>query len=140
MYCIFPLRYWLCFKWRWLNQRPLYLYTDKRSIHYSSISEVFCHQRVIFLHCRYKWFNFNILRNSLFNINKQNILFHCYKKHLKWGDEVMKKVSPIIQCSMALSCFANYLFVTNRVQRFFQSSMTHLGEHTSKSIDHFAVC
>ena len=31
-------------------------------------------------------------------INK--IFFHCYKKHLKWGDEVMKKVSPIIKCSL----------------------------------------
>ena len=42
-----------------------------------------------------------LLRNSLFNSNKQNNYFHCYKKHLKWGDEVMKvlkKVSPIIQC------------------------------------------
>ena len=34
----------------------------------------------------------------MFNINnKKN---HCFKKHLKEGDEVMKKVCPIIQCSM----------------------------------------
>ena len=41
-----------------------------------------------------------LLRNSLFNNYKQK--FHCYKKHLKWGDKFMKKVSPIIQCSMHL--------------------------------------
>ena len=49
------------------------------------------------------------LRNGLHNINKQNNF--CYKKqvvysglwfmqHLKWGDEVMKRVFPRIQCSM----------------------------------------
>ena len=27
-----------------------------------------------------------------------NIFFHCYKKHLKWRDKLMKNVSPIIQC------------------------------------------
>ena len=29
-----------------------------------------------------------------------NIFFLCYKKHLKWGDDAKKKVSPIIKCSM----------------------------------------
>ena len=114
------------------------VYSDRLSIHYPPISDAFdnieyffCIKQMIQL-----WHYWEIACSI--TINK--IIFHCYKKHLKWGDEVMKKVSPIIQCSMALSCFANYLFVTNRVQRFFQSSMTHLGEHTSKSIDHFAVC
>ena len=44
-------------------------------------------------------------RNSLFNINKQNICFHCCKKLLKWEDEVKKRVSPIIQCSMTVQLF-----------------------------------
>ena len=41
-----------------------------------------------------------LLRNSLFNIIKQNIIILIVVKAPKMGDEVMKKVSPIIQCSM----------------------------------------
>ena len=40
-----------------------------------------------------------LLRNSLFHINKQNI-FAIVKKAPKMGDDVMKRVSEIIQCSM----------------------------------------
>ena len=64
-----------------------------------------CEQRVFFYITQ-----MTKLRNGLHNINKQNNF--CYKKqvvysglwfmqHLKWGDEVMKRVSPRIQCSMA---------------------------------------
>ena len=58
-----------------------------------------CQQRILFLHYTYKWLNFDINYweiGSLLNINKQNIFFLCHKKHLKWGDEVMKRFSPII--------------------------------------------
>ena len=43
-------------------------------------------------------------------INK--IVFHCYKKHLKWGDEVMKEVSLIIKCSMHYFIKAQILNLT----------------------------
>ena len=36
----------------------------------------------------------------LFHFNEQNIFCHCCKKHMKWGDEVMKRISPIIRFSM----------------------------------------
>ena len=41
-----------------------------------------------------------LLMTSLFHFNKPNYFSHCYKKHLKCEDEVMKRVSPIIQCSI----------------------------------------
>ena len=40
-----------------------------------------------------------LLRNGLFNINKQNIVFIVIKPP-KGGDKVMKRVSQNIQCSM----------------------------------------
>ena len=55
---------------------------------------------IFFLHYT-KDITLTFLRNSLFLNNKQNIFFHCYKKHLRWGgDKLIKKVSPIVQCSM----------------------------------------
>ena len=66
--------------------------------HYPPISDAF-DNRIFFLYYTNDS-TLTLLRNSLFNINKQHIFFHCYKKHLKWGDDAEKKVSPIIQCSM----------------------------------------
>ena len=71
---------------------------DRLSLHYPPISDAF-DNREIFLH-KTNYSTLTLLRNSLFNNNKQIIFFHCYKKNLIGGDEVMKKVSPIIQCSM----------------------------------------
>ena len=76
------------------------VYSDRLSLHYPPISDVF--DRVFFVHYTNDS-TLTLLRNSLFNNNKQNIFFHCYKKHLKWGDDPKKKVSPIIQCSMIKS-------------------------------------
>ena len=59
--------------------------------------------RVFFIHYTNDT-TLTLLRNSLFNKNKNNILFNCYIKHLKLEDEVMKKVSPIIQCSIHYQC------------------------------------
>ena len=41
-------------------------------------------RKSIFLHYKNDS-TLTLLRNSMFNINKQNMFFHCYKKHLKWG-------------------------------------------------------
>ena len=48
-------------------------------------------------------------------MNKKN--FHCYKKYLKWGDEVMKKVSPIIKCPMLSGTFGDVTAKGNSVRR-----------------------
>ena len=41
--------------------------------------------------------------NGLFHINKQNTFVAVIEStYLKWGDKVMKIVSPIIQCSMLI--------------------------------------
>ena len=72
------------------------VYSDRLLLHYPPISDAFdnienffCIKRMIQL-----WHYWEIACS----ITKK--IFHCYKKHLKWGDEVMKKVSLIIQCSM----------------------------------------
>ena len=44
-----------------------------------------------------RWSTVTLFRNSLFNINKH---FFIVKKASKMGDEVMKRVSPIMQCFM----------------------------------------
>ena len=67
-----------------MNKSETTLYSDRLSIHYPPISDAF-DNRVFFLHYTNDS-TLTLLRNSLLNINK-----HCYKKHLKWGDEVMKK-------------------------------------------------
>ena len=41
-----------------------------------------------------------LLRNSLFNINKHNIFVIVIKAPKMGGEEVMNRVSLIIQCSM----------------------------------------
>ena len=41
-----------------------------------------------------------MMMKCLFHFNEQNIFCHYCKKHMKWGDEVMKRISPIIRCSM----------------------------------------
>ena len=51
--------------------------------HYPPISDAF-DNRIFFLYYTNDS-TLTLLRNSLFNINKQHIFFHCYKKHLKWG-------------------------------------------------------
>ena len=69
--------------------------------------------RIFFLHYANDS-TLTLLRNSLFKNNKQNNFFHCFKKHLKWGDEAMKKVSPIIQCSMTKSLLMTMIFNSNQ--------------------------
>ena len=48
----------------------------------------------------------HLLTNSLIHIDKQNIfVIVTYKNHLNWGrNEVMERISPIIQCCMAGDC------------------------------------
>ena len=86
-----------------LIQRPLY---TRKGFQYIIPPFLMCLMtQNIFLHFTNDS-TLTLLRNSLFNINKQNI-FPCYKKHLKWEYEVMKKVSPILQHSMTYpSCKA----------------------------------
>ena len=59
-----------------------------------------CQQRILFLFIIQTIQLWHLLANSLFYIDKQKNC-HCYKKHLKWGNEVMKRVFPIILYSMA---------------------------------------
>ena len=81
-------------------QRPLtVVYLDRLSIHYPPISDAFINIKYFFLHYTNDS-TLTLLRNSLFNIIKQNIIILIVVKAPKMGDEVMKKVSPIIQCSM----------------------------------------
>ena len=54
------------------------VYLDRLLIHYPFISNAF--DNIDHFSVLYKWFNFDIIEmNSLFNFNKQNIVFHCYK-------------------------------------------------------------
>ena len=61
------------------------------SIRYTPISDAFVIKK--YFSSLYKRFNFDIYWRIACFIQKN-------KKHLKWGDEVMKRVSPIIQYSM----------------------------------------
>ena len=56
---------------------------------------VYQQQTLIFLHCRYTWFNFDLYwRIACF------ITINCDKMHLKLGEEVVKSVSSSMQCAM----------------------------------------
>ena len=67
-------------------QRPLYTRTNLQSIippHFWSI----CQQR-IFFSSLYKRFSYDIYWRIACFISISNFFCICYKKHLKWGDEV----------------------------------------------------
>ena len=55
-----------------------------------------CTQRVLLLRYLYKWFNFDNFWQIACFMSINPTFCHCYKKHLKWGDEVIKRVSPIV--------------------------------------------
>ena len=66
-----------------IHYRETTAYSDRPTTHYHPISDAFVDKKYFFLHYTSES-TLTLLRNSLFNVNKQTI-FQCHKNKLKWG-------------------------------------------------------
>ena len=77
------------------------IYSDRLTKHHPPISDAFVNKEYFCCIIQMNQLTHYWEKACSISLSKIPIVFHCYKKHLKWGVEVMKRVSPIIlQCSM----------------------------------------